>query len=329
MTIQDITGGQRVLTAALLCFTRQGEALAKRLPDVECRRHGRDFSSAKDAAEELFHQKDVLIFISAAGIAVRAVAELLSDKTTDPAVIVIDDCGRFVIPVLSGHLGMANTVAETLAQRLGAQAVITTASDARPGVEAVDSLAMREGLTITDRNAAKIITAAAVNGEYVRRVDYDGGVIVLTTHAGAGAMLTLFPKRYVLGVGCRKGIDSDALASFVQQTMDQLDIRSEDVFRIASIDRKASEPAILSLSRNLHVPFSVFHAAQLNRLGGLFSSSVFVRRTVGTDNVCERSALAACGPGGGRIVLKKQIKEGMTLAIAERNFTGEAAGPKI
>ncbi len=329
MKIPDITGGERVLSAALLCFTYQGEQLAKGLPDVECRRHGTDLFSTTDITEDLFYQKDVLIFISAAGIAVRAIAGLAADKTRDPAVIVIDDSGRFVIPILSGHLGMANGIAQHLAKRLGAQPVITTASDARAGVEAVDTIAMREGLTITDLRAAKIITAAAVNGEPVRRADYEGGVTVLTTHAGAGAMLTLLPKKYVIGVGCRKGIDGETFSSFVQQAMDEFDIREEEVFRIASIDRKASEPAILSLSRQMHIPFSVFTAAQLNGLKGNFTGSGFVHRTVGTDSVCERSAIAACGSKGGRLILKKRAASGMTLAIAERNFAHEAGGPKI
>lgn len=116
--------------------------------------------------QKQFGQADGLIYIGAAGIAVRAIAPYLKDKMTDPAVVVIDDQSRYAVSLLSGHVGGANALAEEAAQILGAVPVITTASDVR-GLTAVDVWARRRGLLISDRILAKETAAALVNGEEV------------------------------------------------------------------------------------------------------------------------------------------------------------------
>ena len=92
-----------------------------------------------------FAAADALVFVGAAGIAVRAIAPHCQSKATDPAVVVLDECGRFAVPLLSGHLGGANDLACRLGAACGAVPVITTATDAN-GLFAVDEWAKKTKL---------------------------------------------------------------------------------------------------------------------------------------------------------------------------------------
>ena len=128
------------MTCAYLAFTDTGLALAKRLAAAlpgSVARCGQDGTSLAEWTGVQFVQSDALIFVGAAGIAVRAIAPHCKSKTTDPAVVVVDECGRFAVPILSGHLGGANDLARTIAAVCGAVPVITTATDAH-GIFAVD-----------------------------------------------------------------------------------------------------------------------------------------------------------------------------------------------
>ena len=119
-----------------------------------------------DWAREMFASMDALIFIGATGIAVRAIAPLVQDKFYDPAVLVMDELGQFCIPLLSGHVGGANELAETISQLTGSQAVITTATDVNHQF-AVDVFARKNGLKIADRELAKEISGELLTGRKV------------------------------------------------------------------------------------------------------------------------------------------------------------------
>lgn len=124
------------------------------------------FSNLSELAERLFADSDAVVFVCACGIAVRTAAPYIRSKLSDPAVIVIDDCGKFVIPVLSGHIGGANALARQLADILVAQAVITTATDIG-GKFSPDSFAAANDLIISDYDMAKKIAAAVLDGEKI------------------------------------------------------------------------------------------------------------------------------------------------------------------
>ena len=104
----------------------------------------------------VFQWADAMVFVGAAGIAVRSIAPYVRDKRTDPAVLCVDELGRFVISLLSGHIGGANALAEELAEKLGAVPVVTTATDLH-GKFSVDAWAAREGLAISSMGAANVV----------------------------------------------------------------------------------------------------------------------------------------------------------------------------
>ena len=138
------------MTCAYLAFTDTGLALAKRLAAAlpgSVARCGQDGTSLAEWTGVQFVQSDALIFVGAAGIAVRAIAPHCKSKTTDPAVVVVDECGRFAVPILSGHLGGANDLARIIAAVCGAVPVITTATDAH-GIFAVDEWAKHQNCTV-------------------------------------------------------------------------------------------------------------------------------------------------------------------------------------
>ena len=179
---------------ALFSFTDRGERLAEKLCDAYAglghtavlQRYGKDSraeelrtggkeSSADAAAErggfreavgKAFRESDALVFVGAAGIAVRGIAPYIMDKYADPAVVSVDEFGRYAVPLLSGHVGGANRLAELTAEITGGIPVISTASDLNH-VFAVDVWAEKHFLTITDRVLAKEVTAALLRGENV------------------------------------------------------------------------------------------------------------------------------------------------------------------
>ena len=154
---------------------RAASVLKKQLPDMEILQTGRcayvtgfeDGPRLSEATAKWFHETDALIFIAAAGIAVRCIAPFAQDKFRDPAVLVMDENGRFVISLLSGHAGGANRLCGLLAEAVGAQPVITTATDGR-GLFAVDVFATENGLQISDRVLAKQISARILAGETLK-----------------------------------------------------------------------------------------------------------------------------------------------------------------
>lgn len=271
-----------------------------------------------------------IVFIGAAGIAVRAVAPYLKSKTSDPAVVVVDETGRFAVSLLSGHLGGANALAEKVAGIIGALPVITTATD-RNGLFAVDVFAKQNSLFITDMIRAKEVSAALLAGEAVGfcsdlpllsalppELGGQNAAIGIAVTAKPGfspfpSTLHLIPRRITAGIGCRRGKDPRMLEQFLLQVLEREQILPEQLCGIASIDLKKDEQGILKLCEKYHLPFITYSSEQLMAVQGDFSASDFVKSQVGVDCVCERAAVLA----GGSLVCRKQVSDGITIALAK------------
>ncbi|MCR5371339.1 MAG: cobalamin biosynthesis protein [Clostridium sp.] len=319
--------------------------------------------SLRRYTEKYFYEADALIFTGAAGIAVRAVAPWVRSKQTDPAVLCADEAGRFVIPLLSGHLGGANALAERCAEILHAVPVITTATDLRNAF-AVDLFAKKNRLAILDMKAAKNISAAVLRGEragFFSELAVTGEMppelspdepqkynIVIADGTGARGramlqkaekdresasgeegcpreetLLVLAAQRAVLGMGCRKDADPEAVKRFAQTALREAGLSFLELAGIATIDMKKDEKGLRSLCSEWNLPLLTYSAGQLEELPGTYEDSDFVRGVTGTGNVCERAAvlgLKDCFPCGEEgedlLILRKKAKNGVTAAIA-------------
>ena len=254
-----------------------------------------------------FRTKNALVFIGAAGIAVRAIAPFVNDKKTDPAVIVIDEKGSFVIPLLSGHIGGANELARKIASQIGAMAAITTASDVN-NLPAIDEFAAKNNLSINDMKLAKEFAA--------RLLAKNSPEFTISVYI-KNDILSLIPKCLVLGIGCKKGKSREELKNFVFETLKTYKIDIRSLVQISSVDQKKDEKAIISLAEDLKLPFVTFSTEELNSVSQKVSHSDFVEKTLGTDNVCERAVFAS---GADELLLPKTARNGMTLAVGMRKF---------
>lgn len=330
------------MNIALTAFTRRGAVLSERLKAIlseeghTCsqgypRRLAGELSlpggyeSLGAWAAERFGDQDALIFVGACGIAVRAIAPCVKDKFTDPAVVSLDEAGRFVVPLLSGHVGGANDLARHVASLLGATPVVSTATDVS-GLFAVDEWAVKHGMAITDRVLAKAVSAALLAGERVGFASdlplncpeglYEGKAdlgVWVTCRSGGGPFprtLRLVPRCLALGVGCRRGTGEEAIRAAVEEALAGWDLAA--VKQVATIDLKKDEPGLLAFCTSLGVPLVTYTAEELQKARGDFTPSEFVRGVTGVDNVCERAAALS----GGRVVIPKQAGNGITVAAA-------------
>ena len=290
--------------------------------------------------EERFQEHSALLFIGACGIAVRAIAPSVKDKLEDSPVLVMDEAGRFVIPLLSGHFGGANELAETIAQLSGAVPVITTATDVND-LFAVDVFARKNKLAVCNRGGIATVSSSVLAGKTVTMavagpctgnwpeeltpvpypVDGKASVIVSPFTADAEkADLQLCPRAYVIGIGCKSGKAFSEIEEGAEKQLRKAGIRWEALAAVASVDRKKDEQGLLEFAEKHRLPFLTYSADRLSQIDGDFSSSAFVEEQVGVDNVCERAAVAACGEDG-KLIVRKYAENGITVAIAEKKWS--------
>ena len=326
------------MTCAYLAFTSKGLALARKLAAAQpgavacCGENGVTLANWTAAQ---FAQSDALVFVGAVGIAVRAIAPHCRSKATDPAVVVLDECGRFAIPLLSGHLGGANDLARRLAKACGAVPVITTATDAN-GVFAVDEWAKHQHCLVAEPARIKKVSGALLAGRTVRFAS--GWPIQGTPPAGvepagdaaqASFALTItptmtpnalhiIPRIAVLGIGCKRGTPADKLADAFAAFCAETKLAPQSIAAAASIDLKKDELGLAEFGQKQGWPVTFYTADELRAVPGQFAHSDFVQSITGVDNVCERAAVLTAG---GPVWAHKWARDGVTFAVALRPFT--------
>ena len=281
--------------------------------------------------------KDTYLFIGAAGIAVRSIAPLVKDKFTDSPVLVMDEKGGYIIPLLSSHLGGAGEAARIISALTGAVPVVTTATDLNRKF-AVDLFAKENGMQISDRTLAKEISARILQGgtvgfysdfpvkgnvpeELLVKEEYEElreavpGIAVLEKKPEEAMpnVLYLYPKIVSVGIGCRRGVKKEKIEQKIRSVLGRGGWKTDQIGVLASIDRKADEKGILDFASEYGIPFRTYTAGELNTVKQVTSSSDFVKNITGTDNVCERAALLAGQSGD--LIYKKETFRDLTLAV--------------
>ena len=282
-------------------------------------------------AGDIFNSVDALVFITSLGICVRVIAPLLRSKTTDPAVVCIPNDGSLVISVLGGHLGGANRLTLELAGVLGAQPVITTATDLM-GIKAPDILAKENGLYIDSMADCKEIASILVDGGRLAIFDETGditaqgyekyepgekydGIVRITNKSDRkfDTCLKLIRKNIVLGIGCKKNYDTQKMREKVLDSLGENHIHEKAVAAVCSIALKAGERAIIEMSGFFQAPYKTYTVHEIASVEHLFKCSDYVKSVVGVGAVAEPCAYLA----GAHIIAPKKNMDGMTLAIGE------------
>lgn len=308
---------------------------------------GEGCGSPREFYGKCFEECSALISVGSCGIAVRHIAPFVKDKTKDPAVIVIDEMGKYVIPILSGHIGGANRLAIELAQKLGAEAVITTATDIN-GRFSVDTWAAENGYAIDSMKTAKAVSAEILERDVEifieetlmqksvlampgkeKNIELPAGLVLSERgegnrhKSGIGIYvgyktsnpfdktLHLIPKVLSVGLGCRKDMPKEKIADAVSRVFAENDLDMRAIGSIASIDIKKDEKGILGFCEDIGIEPKFFSAAELETVTGEFSPSDFVKSVTGVDNVCERAAKIEAD----RIIVKKTAFDGVTVAV--------------
>ncbi|MCM1024229.1 MAG: cobalt-precorrin 5A hydrolase [Prevotella sp.] len=330
---------------AIISVSEKGRVLTKKIKDFFEENHivkrycfykysdefSESFSDIYTLIKKIFYENDALIFVCSCGIAVRSIASLIKSKISDPAVIAVDDCGKFAVPILSGHIGGANRIAEIIAKNIGAAAVITTATDA-DGKFSPDLFAAANNLLISDFNTAKKIAAVVLSNEKIgikSDFPYENLPFEICENNNCGAgicisenisekpfdlTLNLIPKNVVLGIGCKKNTACDVIEKQVKKAFLNAKISIERICAAATIEIKAEEKGLIEFCENIGISLQMFTAVELMNVNGKFESSEFVMSKTGADNVCERSAVLC---SGGNIVIPKFSENGVTVAAAE------------
>ncbi|MFJ7305394.1 precorrin-3B C(17)-methyltransferase [Streptomyces sp. NPDC099088] len=267
-----------------------------------------------DAVRRAFAECDQLVCFLATGAVVRLVAPLLADKASDPGVVCVDEAGRFAVPLVGGHAGGANDLAREVGEVLGAEPVVTTATDA-VGMPGLDTL----GLPVEGDVAG--VSRAVLDGEpvvldaetvwplpalppNVGAPAGDGAAVIRVSDRAQGPAareVVLRPPSLVVGVGASRGAPVEEILGLVGEALADAGLCVRSVAELATVDAKSEEPGILGAAARLGVPVVTHTAAELAAVT-VPNPSEAPLAAVGTPSVAEAAALV----GGGELLVPKR-----------------------
>lgn len=338
---------------AVLSVTRQGVALARRLEaslpakltvyvtakyaEGAPEHYVRFQDKLQPIVDAAWSKHEALIFIGAAGIAVRMIAPHVIDKRFDPGVVVMDIQGRFAIALCSGHLGGANELSRLIGEAVGAIPVVTTGTDVNETL-APDVLAKQIGADVENWEALKVVSGALVDGRRVGvladvslpdMAKYVAKNVHLTDtldgfDAGIGVThrlihtdtptIWLRPRVLVVGIGCNSGTSQEEIAREVDAVLAEAGLSPRSVRELATITLKQDEPGLVAYALACGLPLRAFDARTINEQAPPFERSEAVFRHVGVYGVSEPSAMLAAGATS--CLVSKQKRGNVTVAVA-------------
>jgi cobalt-precorrin 5A hydrolase len=289
--------------------------------------------NVKKTLESVFGKYDCIIGIMAAGIMVRNICSLKRNKMEDPAILVMDDAGKHVISLLSGHFGGANEIAMKIAEITGADPVITTATDVQ-GKMGIDVIAKKYYLNVENPEKIKAINTALLDDEAPKLLFPSGFDFILDDlqilnnynvfKSDNSEFKSLFnnielilkPKLFVVGIGARRDISKENVEEAVKKAMDILKLPIQRIDIISTGEMKTNEAGIVEAASHFHIPLEIIPLDKLKKFDYTgYSKSSFVREKFGISGVCEPSALIAAGKNS-KLIFKKTAFNGVTVAIA-------------
>lgn len=287
----------------------------------------------KKTLESIFSEYNCIIGIMATGIMIRNICGLTRNKTEDPAVLVMDDAGKHVISLLSGHFGGANEIAKKIAEIANADPVITTATDIH-GKIGIDSLARKYFLDIEEFKEVKVINSALVDdkipelfvpsrfsfilNDSLVKNSYNG---FISPNDGFNVSfedtkIILKPKKFVVGIGARKDISKENVENAIKKAMNILNLPVQRIDTISTGEMKKNEVGIIETVSKLNISLEIIPVSKLKSFNDpKCSKSSFVEKKFGVSGVCEPSALIAAGKNS-KLIFKKTVFNGVTIAIA-------------
>ncbi|WP_349763939.1 cobalt-precorrin 5A hydrolase [Fusobacterium sp. SYSU M8D902] len=280
-----------------------------------------------DELTKKFNNYDGHIFIMATGIVIRKISCLIKSKDIDPAVLVIDEGGNFVISLLSGHIGGANELTYKVANTFSLLPIITTSSDVT-GKIAIDTLSQKLNCEMESLTKAKDLTSLIVDNKKVEILlpnnvkigenTNSSGVVIASNKKNIDIM-RIYPKNLIVGVGCRRGTPKEEIFKALDQVMKKHNLAYESIKRVATVDIKADELGLLSLVEELQKELVIISREEIKEVEQRFKGSEFVKKQIGVSCVSEPCALLASN-GNGDFLEQKYIYNGITISIYEEKF---------
>ncbi|HEV7898261.1 MAG TPA: precorrin-3B C(17)-methyltransferase [Planosporangium sp.] len=319
---------------ALVTATAAGRALAARLSAAWPGETTTHDGSVADQIRDAWPRSRALVCFLATGATIRLVAPLLRDKHSDPGVVCVDEAGRFAVALLGGHDGGANRLADRIADLLGAQPVVTTATDSA-GLTPLDTYGRDLGFRLADASAVARVTAAVLDGAPLRvesdqtwplpalncpSTSSDPAPVLslgVSDRIDAGGDLVYRPPSLVVGVGASRNAPADEIDELVSKALAEAGVVAESVRCIATVDLKADEPGIVEVACRRGWPVLTYPAQTLKAVD-VPNPSEIVNAAVGTPSVAEAAALTAAREAGrgAELVAPKRASAMATVAVA-------------
>jgi len=301
------------------------------------------FKEWRETVEKLFNHNSFLVFIGATGIAVRSITPYLRSKATDPAVVVVDEGGRYAISLLSGHQGGANRLAEEIAEILGAEAIITTATDFQGISYPPDLLGAELKAVVEPASLVKEFNRRLAEGEtlnlyspfpLLKKISQEyrwqgwphtygktvlrGPAVVVSPYrleSTTREILAIKPPCLLVGVGCRQGVALEKVEEAIEEVFSRYLLEKRCIKALATVDLKAQEKALRAFCDQRGIPLVECSRDAIDKLKGSYRESPRVIKELGVGGVCEPAAMLASE--GGPVLVEKQKHGPVTVSVAQ------------
>ncbi len=307
--------------------------------------------------KKCFENHKNIIAIMATGIVVRKVAPFLKSKKKDPAVVVLDEQGKFAISLISGHLGGANELAMFIGNKINSIPVITTATDINKK-PAIDIIPRKTGWEIENTGFIKKINSGVLknkqiatnipeefliklfpefnndafknfiffkNEEEVLKSNIELKVVLSNRLNISGDFLLFRPKNLYIGIGCNRGTLLEEIENCIFKTLKKIDRSYKSINSISSFEIKSDEPGLIAFSKKYNIPLTFYNRDEINSVQDNYKPSEYLIKNIGVKGVCEPSAILSAEQDMSKCFERKtllpKIKSGnVTLAIQELRF---------